>query len=317
MNRGIARRTIFESEVDIRMFLSGLALAVRAGRIEVHAYCVLSTHFHLLVRSPCGELSAAMQSVQNEYARWFNRSRRRDGPLFRSGFRSKPIDSLAYREQLVRYIDANSVLAGLVRNPSEYPHSSAWWFAQLRGPVWLSRVWIESVVCDATGSAVYAPRLYVRVFGDSASSGLAGVIEKRIERSKIDPDPFDDLLNAAPERVLAWMQQKARNADGTNIGQPVCDVQTVIVLIAQERTKRPVWRLRTSRRMSDAWSQIEIALLRDLCGAAWSQIGALASLTDKGACKAYDRHRRILCVNSEYATVSSALAKQSLDRCHS
>ena len=57
----------------MRAFLARLARAARAGRIEVHAYCVLSTHFHLLVKSPRGELSAALQAVQNEYVRWFNR----------------------------------------------------------------------------------------------------------------------------------------------------------------------------------------------------------------------------------------------------
>ncbi len=63
MNRGIARRSLFESRDDIRFFLACLARAVRRGQIEVHAWCILTTHFHLLVRSPGGELSAAMRRV--------------------------------------------------------------------------------------------------------------------------------------------------------------------------------------------------------------------------------------------------------------
>lgn len=58
-NRGLARRTVFEAERDGRAFLSLLARSVRNRRLEVHAYCLMSTHFHLLVRSVDGRLSAA------------------------------------------------------------------------------------------------------------------------------------------------------------------------------------------------------------------------------------------------------------------
>lgn len=67
MNRGIARRTLFEGREDIRFFLSRLARSVRRGQLEIHAFCVLTTHFHLLVRSPVGELSTVMRQVQLDY----------------------------------------------------------------------------------------------------------------------------------------------------------------------------------------------------------------------------------------------------------
>ena len=44
-NRALARRSFFEARADIRMFLSGVARAMRRGQIEVHAWCVLTTHF--------------------------------------------------------------------------------------------------------------------------------------------------------------------------------------------------------------------------------------------------------------------------------
>ncbi len=54
LNRGLAKRPLFEDRVDVRYFLSRLAREVRRGRLELHAWCVLTTHFHLLVRSPVG-----------------------------------------------------------------------------------------------------------------------------------------------------------------------------------------------------------------------------------------------------------------------
>ena len=88
MNRALARRSLFETSEDIRFFLACVARAVRRGQIEVHAWCILTTHFHMLVRSPKGELSAAMRRIQNRYVRHFNRKRRRDGTLVRGRYRS-------------------------------------------------------------------------------------------------------------------------------------------------------------------------------------------------------------------------------------
>ena len=116
-NRGIARQTLFEGESDIRFFLAQLARAVRRGEVELHAFAILTTHYHLLVRTPDGGLGRAMQRVQTAYSRRFNRTRRRDGPLVRSRYGSRHVDTLEYRQVLVSYIDANPVVAGLCRNP--------------------------------------------------------------------------------------------------------------------------------------------------------------------------------------------------------
>lgn len=96
MNRGIARRPLFESSGDMRFFLARLALQVRIGRVEVHAFSLMTTHFHLLLRSPRGELSEAMRRIQNAYPRRFNRQHKRDGSLIRGRFQSKPVKSHHY-----------------------------------------------------------------------------------------------------------------------------------------------------------------------------------------------------------------------------
>ena len=87
MNRPIGRRTLFENDADFRYFLSLLAQQVRAGRLEIHAYSLMLTHFHLLVRSVKGELSEAMRQIQYRYSRRFNRTRMRDGSLFHAAAR--------------------------------------------------------------------------------------------------------------------------------------------------------------------------------------------------------------------------------------
>jgi hypothetical protein len=313
MNRGMAKRTAFEDDLDIRFFLSRLARAVRAGWIEVHSYAVLSTHFHLLVRSRASGLSAAMQWILNAYVRRFNRGRRRDGSLFRGRFASKPVSSLSYRRQLVRYIDFNPVEAGLVPTPALYPHGSARWYARPSRPPWLSRDWIEETVRAQRGSSVYDPLSYPDCFGQSLSPGLAKVVERRMQLPARTRDPLDDLLGAAPEAVLAWMRRKAALADGTSIDQPVCDPEAVRSSVAAARESDLAWQVATSQRPSPGWPVVEVALLRDFCGITWSEIALRLGTSIPTALKTYARHRQLLVSDAQYARIAAEHAAAAID----
>lgn len=316
MNRAVARRTLFESSGDIRTFLSRLALEVRAGRIELHAFCVLTTHFHLLVRSPTGELSAVMQRVQNEYSRWFNRARRRDGPLFRSRFRSKPVETLAYREFLVRYIDANAVAAGLAASAELYPFGSAHAYAREHGPPWLEREWIEPTVRRHAGLARYDPARYAESFGPRGTAAASELVERRLALADVREDPLDELLNAAPEAVLTWMRRKAELADDTRIGAPVCDEDTVCAVVGEAHARIGEWEVRPGRRAVDAWPVVEVGLLRELCGSTLGQAGVRTRRPASGAWVLDVRHRQLAIADESYAKRAVELAREALVRCH-
>lgn len=316
MNRGIARRTVFEDRRDVRYFLAHLARVVRAGWIEVHAYCILTTHYHLLVKSGDVGLSRSIGRVQNSYVRWFNRGRKRDGPLFRGRFRSRPVDSLEYRCQLVRYIDANSVEARLVPSPALYPHGSAQKYADSSGPRWLERSWIEDEVRRRFRTSQYEPRSYAAHFGKPIAPGLGLLIERRIEAGLRGPDPLDDLLGAAPERVFDWMRRKAALADGTTIDLPICDPIDVCGIVAIERALRPGWTLHLSRKGCEAWPILEVALLRDLCGSSWAEIGVLVGASDATALRGYRQHAQALTHVAEYGERVAHLGTLAIARCY-
>jgi hypothetical protein len=315
MNRGIAKRTVFESRRDIRYFLSRVARAVRSGWIEVHSYSVLTTHFHMLVRSKDGGLSQAMCRVLDEYVRWFNRSRKRDGPLFRGRFRSRPVDTLEYRRRLVQYIDANPVQANLAPASGLYPHGSAWWYMRLRGPRWLDRSWIEQDVRDYGRHPTFDPGRYAALFGGPMPDGLARVIERRIESGVRAHDPLDDLIGAAPERVLEWMRHKAAVADGTSIDLPICDPEDVCELVAAEFRDRPDGQPSVRQGNRSARTLLEIALLRDLCGCPFRQIGARSRMSDARVARAYRAHAEMLAEVEEYSSAATRLACQAIEQC--
>jgi REP element-mobilizing transposase RayT len=91
MNRGADRQDIFSDDDDRVIFEHHTGELVRRGLLEIHTYVLMHNHFHLLVRSPAGQLSEAMHRLGCEYARWYNRRHGRDGPLFRNRFVSVPV----------------------------------------------------------------------------------------------------------------------------------------------------------------------------------------------------------------------------------
>ena len=92
---------------------------------EVHAYCLMSNHVHLLLREKrLGDISLIMKRLLTKYAMYFNRKYQRSGALIASRYKSVPVEADEYFIPLQRYIHQNPLKAGLVNNPEEYPFSS-------------------------------------------------------------------------------------------------------------------------------------------------------------------------------------------------
>jgi len=193
MNRGIARRTVFDSPSDYRFFLACLARAVRRGEVQVLAYALMRTHFHLFLRS-LGGLSTAMRRIQLRHVRRCNRLPRRDGPLLRNRFVSKEVDSRAYERNVVHYTHENPVLARLCDHPSEYPWISAGLCASGRLPLWFSTDALERYAIDVTPSN--------RTPSSSVMSARAELVEAGLcARGREDEDGGLDLGTARRPRL--------------------------------------------------------------------------------------------------------------------
>ena len=90
--RGIGRREIFEDDRDREHFTELLAGVVERYGVILHAYVLMGNHYHLLIETPSGNASRALQWLNVSYATWFNAKHRRCGPLFQSRFKSIPVD---------------------------------------------------------------------------------------------------------------------------------------------------------------------------------------------------------------------------------
>jgi REP element-mobilizing transposase RayT len=107
MNRGADRQDVFVHDRDYQRFEWLLGEATRTTGVEVHAYCLMSNHFHLLMHCREAGLSEAMHTLESRYARWFNDRYERDGPIFRSRFTSILVESDEQLLTVWRYIHRN------------------------------------------------------------------------------------------------------------------------------------------------------------------------------------------------------------------
>ena len=138
MNRGSARSDVFHNDQDRQLFIALLAEVAAKCALEVHAYCLMSNHYHLLLRSLDGRLTEGMRHLSSRFTQTINYRRGRDGPLFRGRFLSIGIATDAHLVQASRYIHLNPVTAGLVHRAEDWPWSSASaYIGNMPAPEWL------------------------------------------------------------------------------------------------------------------------------------------------------------------------------------
>lgn len=162
MNRGVNRATIFDEDAT-SLFIIELREACLAFHLEVHGYCILPNHYHLLVHTPEGQLSAGMQQLASRFTQRVNRYRKRDGPLFKGRFRSILIVDDAQLLQVSRYIHNNPIEAGLSKRAEDWKWSSASaYLGKTTAPEWLHRDEILSVFGSVNPVAAFAEHLQMK-----------------------------------------------------------------------------------------------------------------------------------------------------------
>jgi REP element-mobilizing transposase RayT len=163
--RGIERRDIFYSDVDRRDLLDRLAQLAPAMDTPIYAWCLMSNHVHLLVRSGVAGLSAFAQRLLGGYASAFNRRHRRSGYLFQNRFKSTLVEPEPYFLELVRYIHSNPLRAGILPDLDaldRYPWSGhAVLLGHLAGP-WQATDPVLACFSSRAGGARRAYRAFVQ-----------------------------------------------------------------------------------------------------------------------------------------------------------
>lgn len=195
--RGNAGQNIYSDDVDRKAFLT----LVDKVRIRydwyVHAYCLMSNHYHLLIETCSPTLSRGMKLLNGTYTQSYNRRHQRIGHLFQGRFKAILVQKESYLLELARYIVLNPVRARMVRQAVDWKWSSYRATAGLvEGEPCLTMDWILSCFSEARIQAQAQYQNFVRAGKNQPSpwEALTNQIylgdDKFVEdmQCKLDPD---------------------------------------------------------------------------------------------------------------------------------
>ena len=209
--RGPGKQIIFEDEDDRHLLHALLNKNFRLNSIDVHAWCFMDNHIHLLLRGEIESISKSLKSVLESYAMSFNKKYGRSGHLFQEAFKSEPINNDSHYLATLRYIHQNPLKAGLSRTCS-FPWSS---FDEYLGSSTLPSLCDKRFVIELFGDLEQFLRFHVTL----SSNGVCIDVPEPYERNKTRGMRDEEALGLAQsiigiqgiEAIKSWPRKK-RNA---------------------------------------------------------------------------------------------------------
>ena len=145
MNRGDRREDIFRDDQDRRRFLATLTEACAKTEWQVHAYCLMRNHFHLVIETPEANLVAGMKWLLGVYTKRFNIRHKLCGHLFAGRYKALNVDGSGdgYLATVCDYVHLNPARAKLLR--ARVPLSVFAWssYPQYLKPAAQRPVWLR------------------------------------------------------------------------------------------------------------------------------------------------------------------------------
>ncbi|MFA9560398.1 transposase [Evansella sp. AB-rgal1] len=127
--RGNRKENIFHEDSDFRWFLQNLETTYIKLPFELSSYCLMSNHYHLLIKAPLKTIPNVMFYINKKYADYYNKKYKCHGHLFEKRYFDKPVYGTEGLLKVSSYIHANPCEAGMVEDIYEYPWSSITFFS--------------------------------------------------------------------------------------------------------------------------------------------------------------------------------------------
>lgn len=191
MNRGHRRETIVADDRDRQRFISCLSRMAEQFGVLIHSYCLMTNHYHLILETPEGNLSRALQWLNVSYATYYNRRHDYVGHLFQGRFKAVLLDAGEYLGALSRYVHLNPVRAGIASRAWGYAWNSCRYFVGSQNPP----DWLET-------------NRILAGFGRSTKAAKQSY-KKYLSEADV-PNPFEDVVGGSvlgPKDFVEWIRR--------------------------------------------------------------------------------------------------------------
>jgi len=188
LDRGDRREAIFRDDLDRQRFVATLGEVCQRTGWRLHAWVLMSNHYHLMLETPEPNLVAGMRWFQTTVTARFNRRHRLSGHLFQGRYKSVVVDpeERGYFGVLSDYIHLNPVrarLVGLDGRLFDYAWSSYRHYVLAAGrPAWFQPRAVLGelgLADDAAGHRSYAERMRRRAVEELAGGESPAIGELR------------------------------------------------------------------------------------------------------------------------------------------
>ncbi|CAB1067350.1 hypothetical protein D1AOALGA4SA_20 [Olavius algarvensis Delta 1 endosymbiont] len=188
MNRVRRGTDLYADKADYQLFVDLLKETADLFKVNVAAYCLMPTHYHMMLQTPDANLSRCMRHLSGVYTQKYNMSHGCDGTLFRGRYKSILVDADSYVLQLVRYIHRNPLEAGLVKRLDRYAWSShKGYLSKAKKWRWLYKGFILGMLTEDLNSQIQA---YKQFMAQRQDEELLRVFERKNQPSILGTKKF-------------------------------------------------------------------------------------------------------------------------------
>jgi len=210
IQRGNNKQAIFATAADYSMLLDLLEENAKKFDVAIHAYVLMSNHFHLFASPKTADgLPKMMQAVGRSYVRLFNDRQGRSGTLWEGRYKSTLIQTDRYLLACMAYIDLNPVRAGLVAQPHDYPWSSHLHYLGVR----IDRLITPHALVWALGNTPFAREA---AYAELVQSGINPVQQAAITQATLSGWALGEA-----DFVADWQKRTKRRVAQKSAGRPI------------------------------------------------------------------------------------------------
>ena len=263
MNSGRRGEKIFRLDKDYRAFLDLLQKSSDIWGVRISAFCLMDTHYHLLLQTPNGNLSRFMRHVNGVYTQRFNRYHQLDGQLFRGRYKAILVEEDSYLLELLRYIHLNPLRAGLTDKVSYRWNSHDGYLSRRKKWAWLHKGFLLAMFAEDIS---LAKRAYLDFISVGDSKDILAFFDKANIPSIMGGDHF-----------IAWVKGKffkQKRDDNVPESKHLAPTPNLVMKeVCRLYDVEPSTLLKSKRGTTNEARNVAIYLTRLFCGLPLERIG--------------------------------------------